>query len=63
MMARNNTGDRVIAVLRKDPLTISQLAERLGLTTSQARSAVSRLVSARKIVSNGGKPAEYRVAE
>jgi DNA-binding transcriptional regulator PaaX len=43
-------------------LTIAQLAERLGLTTSQVRSAVSRMVKTKEIVSNGGRPAEYRVA-
>jgi DNA-binding transcriptional regulator PaaX len=61
-VARNSTSDRVLAALRKDSLTISQLSERLGLTTSQVRSAVSRMVGNGEIVSNGGRPAEYRMA-
>jgi predicted ArsR family transcriptional regulator len=61
-MARDSTSSRVVAVLKRgDSLTVGELSERLGLTTSQARSAVSRLVKARQIVSDGGKPAEYRV--
>ncbi len=59
-MPRSRTGDRVLAALRRDALTVSQLAERLGLTTSQVRSSVSRLVGQKKIWSNGSRPAEYR---
>lgn len=57
---RHKTSDRVLAILRRDELTVGELADRTGLTTSQIRSAVARLYAMREIVSDGGRPSRYR---
>jgi DNA-binding IclR family transcriptional regulator len=61
---RSNASEKITTALsRGDLLSISQLAERTGLTTSQVRSAVSRLQSLGTIRSDGKRPASYRLTE
>lgn len=57
---RHKTSERVLTILERDELTVGELSDRTGLTTSQVRAAVSRLYAMREIVSDGGRPSRYQ---